>query len=749
MSTPLPSSPPRTPQTPIICSPWRQEDNFHPHSIHDHHASTPDVSETLPSTIPIFLSNRTREPHIKRGRNLDNFSTVPRLAPSIKKPTSNCTIQLALLNVCSLSNKTFLINDFISVYNLDFMFLTETWLVEGSSEAILIESAPQDFSFMHAPRINRKGGGVAALYRDTFQCKQFSFGDFASFEYISTVLQGSPRTLFLTIYRPPKGRKKTEGPFSKFIDDLSELISLISTEFDHFAITGDLNTHIDNPNNNNGKKLLAVLDSFGLNQHVTGPTHRRGHTLDLVITKDLNITNVVVKNVGVSDHYCVFFELLICPVIQSNRHPVRKRIITENTNALFIRDLSSRPSLTSDSVDILCDNLNSKINNIMDNIAPIKNKTVPSKQRAPWRNSQAVINMKRECRIEERRWRKTKLQIHYEIYKGKLHAYNLEIKNARQAFFSGIINRNTNHAQTLFATVDRLTNPPVQLPPELCSARKCNDFASFFSAKISDIRSAISSSTPSNITASCSFSVPKNYPPSLSNFKEIDLKTLEEIVNLVKPSSCLLDPAPASFLKGNFNGLAEELLQIVNCSLRTGFFPESLKTAVIKPLLKKRNLDPLKLNNYRPISNLPFFSKILEKAVANQLNSFLNQNCLFDTFQSGFRPHHSTETALIKVLNDIRINNDSGKISILVLLDLSAAFDTIDHQILIGRLSSWIGLSGSALDWFRSYLKNRDYFVNINNFQSERITLSSGVPQGSILGPLLFNLHMLPLCQIF
>ncbi len=196
------------------------------------------------------------------------------------------------------------------------------------------------------------------------------------------------------------------------------------------------------------------------------------------------------------------------------------------------------------------------------------------------------------------------------------------------------------------------------------------------------------------------------------------------------------------------NCLEADLLEVVNTSLLSGTFPNSLKTAVVKPLLKKRNLDNTILSNYRPISNLPFISKIIEKVVFNQLNNYLNSNGYLDNFQSGFRVHHSTETVLIKIINDIRFNSDSGKISVLVRLGLSAAFDTVDHNIRLERLENWVGLSGMVLKWFRSYLEGRGYYVSIGEHKSKWASMTCGVPQGSILAPLLFSLYMLPLCQI-
>ncbi len=135
-------------------------------------------------------------------------------------------------------------------------------------------------------------------------------------------------------------------------------------------------------------------------------------------------------------------------------------------------------------------------------------------------------------------------------------------------------------------------------------------------------------------------------------------------------------------------------------------------------------------------------SKILEKVVSAQLCSFLLKNDIYEEFQSGFRPRHSTETALVQITNDFLLASDQGCISLLVLLDLSAAFDTIDHDILIDRLQNYTGIQAQALRWFRSYLSDRYHFVYLNREASQLSPVKYGVPQGSVLSPLLFSLYM-------
>ena len=194
--------------------------------------------------------------------------------------------------------------------------------------------------------------------------------------------------------------------------------------------------------------------------------------------------------------------------------------------------------------------------------------------------------------------------------------------------------------------------------------------------------------------------------------------------------------------------LIDTITSIVNSSLREGRVPTSFKTAAITPLIKKANLDPEILKNYRPVSNLPFLSKVLEKVVLAQLKEHLSKNSLFECFQSAYKEHHSTETALVRITNDLLNATDEGMVTILSLLDLSAAFDTLDHAIMVERLSTSFGLSGTVLDWFKSYLSERTCFVVIDSVRSSKCTLLFGVPQGSVLGPVLYTMYTQPLGAI-
>ena len=209
--------------------------------------------------------------------------------------------------------------------------------------------------------------------------------------------------------------------------------------------------------------------------------------------------------------------------------------------------------------------------------------------------------------------------------------------------------------------------------------------------------------------------------------------------------SCDLDPLPTILLKACLDVLIIPITYIINASLCCGLFPQDFKRAHVTPVLKKKTLPKEELNSYRPISNLSFISKILEKVVANRLRSHIYENGLSNMLQSAYKQFHSTETALLKVHNDINLNIDNGKVTALTLLDLSSAIDTIDDNFLITRQSTCYGISGTALSWFTSYLTDRRQAIKIGNCFSDILPTSCGVPQVSVFGPLLFTLYTTPL----
>ena len=200
-----------------------------------------------------------------------------------------------------------------------------------------------------------------------------------------------------------------------------------------------------------------------------------------------------------------------------------------------------------------------------------------------------------------------------------------------------------------------------------------------------------------------------------------------------------LDNIPARLLKDSAGIVNKPLTTIINASLRSGQVPSDWKAARVIPLFKKGKV--VEMDDYRPISILPVISKVLERVVHQQLTRYLHEHKILSPYQCGFRKCHSTEFAALSFADTIRRNIDQGQLTGAVFIDLRKAFDTVNHDVLLDKLTE-IGVLGHERDWFSHYLMNRTQSVEFQGVTSCPVGISVGVPQGSILGPLLFLLHV-------
>ena len=268
-------------------------------------------------------------------------------------------------------------------------------------------------------------------------------------------------------------------------------------------------------------------------------------------------------------------------------------------------------------------------------------------------------------------------------------------------------------------------------------------FNNFYIDKISKIRSALDAFSD---FSSCEHTVFTG--DELCSLQSVSTDDVTKIISNSKKSFCELDLLPEVLFFDCIDIVLPSITTIFNQALSTGIFPSDFKESIVIPLLKKPSLDPNVLKNYRPVSNLSFVSKLLERIIFNQVICHLGKHNLVEKFQSAYKACHSTETALLRVVNDLLCFVDDGKISVLTMLDLSAAFDTIDHDILLSRISSTFGIRDKALKLIETYLLDRKQKIKLNNFYSQDLPLLFGVPQGSVLGPLLFTMYIYPICDV-
>jgi hypothetical protein len=373
---------------------------------------------------------------------------------------------------------------------------------------------------------------------------------------------------------------------------------------------------------------------------------------------------------------------------------------------------------------------------IFDTCFPLRRQKVCSTNFSkPWMTNGLLTSIKRKNKLYKKYLRKPSFENKktYIDFKNKL---NNSIRIAKRATSDiketwQILNEVTNRKKrpsklpSLFSSNNHdITNPTVI----------ANRFCDYFT----NIGPNLAKQIPTTLKTASSY-LDGNFVKTIFLEPASESEIIEIVSSLRSGSAAGYDKIPVWIVKNGIDLISEPLCKLVNLSIETGIVPDKMKIARIIPIFKSG--DNRLFSNYRPISVLPIFSKILERVVHNRLMNYINVNQILFKNQYGFRKNHSTSLALINLYDKISTGFDANEHTVGIFLDLSKAFDTVDHEILISKLEHY-GIRGLALDWIKNYLFNRMQYVQYNGICSLFNTIKCGVPQGSILGPLLFLIYI-------
>lgn len=633
----------------------------------------------------------------------------------------------------------------------DVCLVQETYL-KNSDTAKIQEICDNGWNIFSMPRAVRSGGGVGVLFRDGVRVKHSPLlTSYKSFQIQEVLIGGQGDLVRLcNVYRPPYTGKArfTEACFlEEFAEYLSELATRTGTPF----IMGDFNFQIQDPTNFYAKKLALLLDSMEFDQLVPDtPTHIGGGTLDLVICQSEHRRRVqsikVIPEGTLSDHFLVLTEMEVGTAESDYKTKGQMNMyrdfkaVSPGTFLKALSQLDLSQFWASESPVEALDIFEELMKNVVEMVFPLKRVKQRTKNR-PWRNDPELREVLRMRRQAERAWEKNNTPLTKKQYCEMKRRFGRVEKEVRMKFLKNHLEESKGDAKGLQRKLSHLIGKGETVLPE--SGSDCylaGQFAGFFSTKVGKIRAVVAEEKMK--IPEHQFRTSPSTCSKLTEFEEISEDHLKRLVKDMANKSCDLDVLPTWLVKECIDDLAPCLLKIVNLSIRCAEVPPSLQQALVFPTIKNANGDRDSLSNYRPVSNLSFISKLLEKVVLEQISRYLNAEDLLNNHQAGYRVNHSCETLLLGMFEDLLEEMDRGNVVALLLLDMSAAFDTVDHEKLLEVLQNRFGLGGDVLQWIGSYLGSRSFRVNIRGELSDIVRLICGVPQGSLLGPILFLLYV-------
>ena len=685
---------------------------------------------------------------------LDYPEYVPDLENYVKPNCSYLNVEDLYQFVCGLSLSIFMLNirsckknfdNFVANFSscisyFSCIILTETWLSPDRDKIFDIPGF-----YCHDVYRNQYGGGIKLYLKNCFQSKVLK-----DFTIMNDVLEMLTVELFycgfkfilITVYHPPTSFLEKNIEFvTSFSSCLANILSLKKP----IVVAGDINLNLLNPKNNFYTDLfISNLFEFNLRPLITKPTKvnldnpiTRYSILDQIwVSEGLSSSSSYIVPLGITDHFPV------CAIVSSvltNTIPttVKKRPLTARGKETFSILLSNiHIAETAGDMNFIYSTYHKEVFKVYETAFPLMAKSLKVGQSAPWMSFRLKQCIKKKAKLY-------KLYLRGVISKGVYTAFKNRLTNiirrSKALYYAKLFHENAKNSKVVWTIINSLltkgTNPVLERVINNGVVLTGEALADYANNYFVSIAATLSSSLPASlaftclappVVVSCYF-----YPASFNEVVKI-------IKNMKNKGSKILDIYPL-LLKENIVLFGNHFMVLYNCSLVKMVFPDLLKIARVSPVHKSGDVNII--DNFRPISSLPIFSKIFERLTLNRMESFICRNSILTPCQFGFRKGRSTSLAVIKLVSHVVQAYHQKIYSACFFLDLRKAFDTVDHELLIKKLEHY-GFRGQCSEYMRSYYKNRKQFVCVDGNDSSFRSVINGVPQGSILGPLCFSLYI-------
>ena len=650
----------------------------------------------------------------------------------IKNKTKKCknNFIVAHLNARSINKNIIELREIIENADFDAVCISESWLKSRTPKDRFIING---YNIFRNDRRNKRGGGVCCYVRDNYIAKKIRIPNIPiNPEFLFVEVSVLHQKLAIgTFYKAPK------IPCKVFHDAFDSLLYIFN-KYEQPILTGDFNVNLLTPETSNFKILSdSIIEPFSLTQIIDQPTRitENSRTLiDLMFVKNPEkvVSHGACAVPGVSDHHLIFMAYDIKkPKFKPHKVTIRnfKNFDLEGFQAAA--ELAHFENVynvvnINDKVTIL----ENTINDLLDQFAPYKTYTITKQNSTPWLTDEIrkVMDVRDMYKYNYNKSRDKTFNDKFKLLRNKVTGM---MRQSQKTYFNDTINSKVKNSKDFHSLAKKLN-----LVSDKSNRGKIN-----FSAE--DLNNTFL--TNNNAVIDEAFINEKlqqlynNTLPCIHKFSFQDVTEFDvvKVTKTIKSMSVGVDEINIFVIKSLMSRISSVLTHIVNVSFQTGIFPERWKKAIIKPIPKVAI--PISPSEYRPISLLPALSKIIEKLANKQIVQYLIKHDLLDPNQSAYKKNHGTQTALLKLCEDIYDAIDDSEITLLILLDFSKAFDTVNHKLLLAKLNI-LGFQENTCGWIQSYLSGRKQKVVVENESSSWAEIINGVPQGSILGPLLFTI---------